>query len=147
MATQTTVLEAGMQAPGFDATDEQGKKHTLSGYAGQTLVLCFIPAQAPGLARRDFHEAYPGSQKRDIFLLGVMVGTPHAVGEFKRHVKAPFPILCDDGRITAAYGVTSVMNAGRNMAFFAIGPDGALKLVLKHARNPRHVYELLGRVA
>lgn len=146
MAITTTHLEAGMAAPPFDVSDELGHRHFLSGYAGQTLVLCFIPAQAPGLSSRNFGEAYPGSQKKDIFLLGVMVGTPHTVGEFKRRVRAPFPILCDDGRITAAYGVTSVMNAGRNMAFFAVGGDGVLKLVLKHARNPRHVYELLARV-
>jgi len=146
MATTTTYLEAGAAAPPFDASDEQGHVHRLSGYAGKTLVLCFIPAQAPGLAGRNFHESYPGSQKEDIFLLGVMIGTPKSIGEFKRHVRAPFPILCDDGRITAAYGVTSVMNAGRNMAFFAIGPEGDIRLVLKHARNPRHVYELLARV-
>ena len=145
MATQTRALQAGEAAPSFDLSDEQGKRHRLSGYRGQTLVLCFIPPQAPGLPSRDFGEAFPGYQRKDVFMLAVMQGTPSRIGELNRHLKVPCPILCDDGRLAAAYGVENVMAAGINMAFFAIGVDGIVKLVLKHARNPRHVYELLGR--
>lgn len=145
----TTGIDAGMEAPAFEGTDEGGHRHRLAEYRGQTLLLCFLPPERPGAASpRDLYAAFPGSQRQDLFILGVQQGTVQQVGAWKRRSQAPFPILADpQGRICAAYGMTAALARGRGMSFAAIGPDGVIKLVLKRVNNPRHVYELLKRAA
>jgi thioredoxin-dependent peroxiredoxin len=138
-------LEIGSPAPGFDASDEQGHRHRLNEYRGQTLLLVFLPAQRSRPAR-DVVEAYPGTGKQAIYLLGVQRGTPQQIGEAKRRSRAPFPILADaDGHIAEAYGVSETLAKGQ-MAYVAVDAEGHVKLVLKRVSNPRHVYELLKRL-
>lgn len=145
ITTPTHHLEPGSVAPSFDDTDEQGKRHQLGGYRGQTLVLCFLPHDT-GRPGRDHREQYPGSALKDVFLLGVMLGTPQTIGEWKRHNKADFPILADaHGEISKSYGMMDLMAREHHPGYVAIGPDGRVKLVLKHASKPGHVFELLKR--
>lgn len=144
----TTSIDAGMEAPPFDGTDEQGHRHRLAEYRGQTLLLCFLPPERPDVTPRDLYKAFPGSQRRDIFLLGVQQGTVRQVGDWKRRNQAPFPVLADPrGSLCAAYGMTEALTRGRSLSFALIGPDGVLRLLLKRVDSPRHVYELLKRAA
>jgi peroxiredoxin Q/BCP len=145
ITTPTQHLEPGSAAPGFDGTDEQGKRHRLGEYRGQTLVLCFLPHDT-GRPGRDRREQYPGSALKDVFMLGVMLGTPQKIGEWKRRSKADFPILADaHGEICRLYGMLDLMAREHHPGFVAIGPDGRVRVVLKHPSKPGHVFELLRR--
>lgn len=147
MAITTTPhhLETGSPAPPFEGTDENGHMHRLSEYRGQTLVLMFLPHDT-GRPGRDRHAHFPGSQLEGVYLLGVMIGTPEKVGEWKRRSEAPFPILADvHAAVTKAYGMMELMAREHHPGFVAIGPDGSVKVVLKHRGKPGHVYELLKR--
>lgn len=145
ITTPTHHLEPGSVAPGFEASDEQGKMHRLGEYGGQTLVLCFLPHDT-GRPGRDHREQYPGSALKDVFLLGVMIGTPQKVGEWRRQNKAGFPVLADThGEISREYGMMELMAREHHAGFVAIGPDGRVRLVLKHPSKPGHVFELLKR--
>lgn len=138
-------LEIGSPAPDFRDTDENGHIHRLAEYRGQTLVLMFLPHDT-GRAGRDRAVHYPGSQLQGVYLLGVMIGTPEKVGEWKRRSEAPFPILADvHGAISKEYGMLDLMAREHHPGYVAIGPDGRIKAVLKHRGNPGHVYELLKR--
>lgn len=147
MATTTPSqhLEAGSVAPAFEASDEQGKRHRLSEYSGQTLVLCFLPHDT-GRPGRDQREHYPGSALKDVFMLGVMIGTPQMIGEWKRENRAQFPVLADThAAIANEYGMMDLLAREHHPGYVAIGPDGRVKLVLKHPSKPGHVFELLRR--
>lgn len=146
MATIAHHLEIGEYAPGFDAIDEQGHRHRLYEYRGQTLVLMFLPHDT-GRAGRDYNEHFPGTKLQGVYLLGVMIGTPQTIGEFKRRNQAAFPILADArAELSKEYGMMELMAREHHPGFAAIGPDGRVKAVIKHRSNPRHLYELLKRV-
>ena len=143
--TATPQLQVGAPAPGFDLSDEQGHRHRLSEYRGQTLILCFLPHDT-GPAGRNPREHYPGSTLDNCFMLGVMIATPQTAGEFHRRNQAPFPIAADtNAAVSRAYGMMELMAREHHPGYVAIGPDGMVKVVLKHRSSPNHVYELLKR--
>lgn len=136
-------VSVGTTAPEFSGSDEQGHRHRLSEYAGSTLVLCFLPHPESIPSGRDLSGSFPGARKKDVFILGVMTGTPQTVGRVRAHNRIPFPIVCDDGRIAATYGLDR--GNGARFAIFVIDPAGVLKGLYKNLDNPRHLSELLSR--
>ncbi len=129
-------IVAGSRAPDFSRTDEQGHMHRLAEYRGRTLVLCFLPRP------EELGGVFPDISQKDVFILGVMAGSPSTVGLARAKHRIPFPLVCDTGTIAADYGLTGKT---ARYSFFVIAPDGTLKAVYKNLDNPRHLSELLHR--
>ncbi|MBI4347145.1 MAG: redoxin domain-containing protein [Elusimicrobia bacterium] len=136
-------VAVGDAAPDFSGTDEAGHMHRLAEYRGKTLLVCFLPRPEHIPSGRDLSGRFPGSRQKDVFILGVMPGSPQSVGKARAARRIPFPMVCDSGRIAADYGVDGKTS---RFTIFAIGPDGRVKAVYKNLDNPRHLNELLNRL-
>lgn len=107
------------KAPDFALTALDGTVYHLEELAGQTVVLNFWATwcgpcrlEMPMLSR--WVHAHP-----DVLMLGVAVDdTVGPVRAFVRERDLPYPIVFDDARVQAAYGVTRLPTT------VVIGPDG-----------------------
>jgi thioredoxin-dependent peroxiredoxin len=152
MAT-TTELSVGDKAPAFDAQDESGKRHTLAGYKGKTVVLYFYPKDnTPGCTVEscDFRDNHAAYLKKGAIVLGVSADSAKSHQGFKAKQNLPFPLLVDeDKKILSAYGVWQEKSMyGRKFmgivrSTFVIGPDGKLAQVHRKVSVPGHVKQIL----
>ena len=129
-------VEPGRKAPAFSLQDQDGKTHSLKGYAGRPLVLYFYPKDdTPGCTREacDFRDALPDLKKGKAAVLGVSILDTASKAKFARKHKLNFPLLADpDHEVAEKYGVwkkksmygKSFMGLARTT--FLIGPDGVV---------------------
>jgi peroxiredoxin Q/BCP len=129
-------VEPGRKAPAFSLPDQDGKTHSLKGYAGRPLVLYFYPKDdTPGCTREacDFRDALPDLKKGKAAVLGVSILDTASKAKFARKHKLNFPLLADpDHEVAEKYGVwkkksmygKSFMGLARTT--FLIGPDGVV---------------------
>lgn len=141
-------LAAGDAAPDFDLEDQDGKRHRLAGYAGQTVVLYFYPKdETPGCIKqacslRDHHDAI---NAQGAVVLGVSTDDAASHWAFREHHSLPFPLLVDaDTKVSTAYGswgekvLYGRKSIGMTRSTFVIGPDGRLTKVWKRATAAGH---------
>lgn len=141
-------LAAGDAAPDFDLEDQDGKRHRLAGYAGQTVVLYFYPKdETPGCIKqacslRDHHDAI---NAQGAVVLGVSADDAASHRAFREHHSLPFPLLVDaDTKVSTAYGswgekvLYGRKSIGMTRSTFVIGPDGRLTKVWKRATAAGH---------
>ena len=146
-------LEAGDRAPGFTATDQDGKTHSLADYAGQTVVLYFYPKDdTPGCTKEacSFRDNFTEIQAAGAVILGVSGDTAASHQKFREKYDLPFPLLVDaDKQIATAcgawgekvlYGKTVI---GMIRWTFIIGPDGSLVKVWKQVKAEGHAEHVL----
>lgn len=106
---ETTTLQVGDRAPGFELKTDTGETVRLSDYRGRRVVLYFYPkddttgctAQACG-----FRDAYPQIEERNAVVLGVSPDSEASHRKFKTKYDLPFTLLVDpDHKVAEAYGV------------------------------------------
>ncbi|HUO64167.1 MAG TPA: thioredoxin-dependent thiol peroxidase [Terriglobales bacterium] len=129
-------VEPGRKAPAFSLQDQDGKTHSLKGYAGRPLVLYFYPKDdTPGCTREacDFRDALPDFKKGMAAVLGVSILDTASKAKFARKHRLNFPLLADpDHEVAEKYGVwkkkslygKSFMGLARTT--FLIGADGVV---------------------
>jgi peroxiredoxin Q/BCP len=129
-------VEPGRKAPAFSLEDQDGRTHSLKGYAGRPVVLYFYPKDdTPGCTREacDFRDAQPEFEKGKAAVLGVSILDTASKAKFARKHKLNFPLLADpDHEVAEKYGVwkkksmygKSFMGLARTT--FLIGPDGVV---------------------
>ena len=92
------MLEVGTPAPDFTLPDQNGQLHTLSGYRGQKVVLCFYPRDnTSGCTKQAcaFGELYPQFQEKGAVVLGVSKDSVASHKKFEEKYGLPFTLLSD----------------------------------------------------
>lgn len=115
----------GGEAPALELSDADGKRHRLSDYRGQVVLVNFWATWcAPCREEMPSMEALRGSlEKRPFVILAVNVGEGARVARgFADKLSLHFPVLLDrDTKTTKAWGARILP------ASFVVGPDGAIR--------------------
>lgn len=129
----------GRKAPAFTLKGSDGKTHTLSDYAGKTVILYFYPKDdTPGCTKEacGFRELHHAIDDQDAVVLGVSRDHLDAHEAFIRKYNLPFVLLSDpDAKMMKQYGAYGTkMMYGKQVegvirSTVVIGPDGQ---VIKH---------------
>jgi thioredoxin-dependent peroxiredoxin len=102
------MLKVGDRAPSFEVLDHQGRKTSLEGLHGKTVILWFYPkadtpgCTAEGCAFRDRQSLFAA---KNAVLLGVSFDSVAENAAFAKKFGFEFPLLCDSERVIGkAYG-------------------------------------------
>ncbi|MBX7111380.1 MAG: thioredoxin-dependent thiol peroxidase [Dehalococcoidia bacterium] len=141
-------LEAGDSAPDFDLPDQDGVRHRLSDYRGQTVVLYFYPKDdTPGCTKEacSFRDNELAIRAAGAQILGVSADSAASHQRFRAKHDLPFPLLVDaNAEVSTSYGAWGEKvlygrkSIGMTRSTFIIGPDGVLTKVWKRARAEGH---------
>ena len=147
----------GKKAPAFDLAGSDGKRHTLTEYAGKTVVIYFYPKDnTPGCTKeacgfRDLHKLF---SELEVVLLGVSKDSMKAHDKFIVDFGLPFNLLSDpETTMMQAYGAfgEKVQYGKKTMGTIRstviVGPDGKVvrhwPKVAKAEEHPAAVLEFL----
>lgn len=148
-----TTLKAGDKAPSFSGTDQDGKTHKLSDYAGKKLVVFFYPkASTPGCTAEacDLRDNFHRFQANNYELLGVSADSPKAQVKFKEKYELPFPLLADEDKsVINAFGVWGPKKFmgkeydGIHRTTFVIDEKGIIEEVIENVKTKEHASQIL----
>ena len=147
------LIEEGKKAPAFSLNDQDGKKHTLSAYAGRPLVLYFYPKDdTPGCTKETcaFRDNLPKFKAGKAAVLGVSILDEASKAKFAKKFDVTFPLLADeDHEVAEKYGVWQKKSLyGRQFMGIArttylIGPDGKVAKRWDNVKVDGHAQEVL----
>lgn len=107
----TERLSAGEPAPAFTLPDADGRTVSLSGFAGQQVIVYFYPAaMTPGCTTQaiDFTAAMDEFDAADLAVVGISPDPVEKLAQFRDAESINFPLLSDPSRSTlqawGAYG-------------------------------------------
>ena len=155
MSAETIELEAGMDAPLFDAIDSTGAAHELNkiNAEGYGVILYFYPKDStPGCTVQacDFRDQKQIFQDAGYVILGVSKDSAKSHDSFIDKQNLNFPLLMDeDLSIHQAYGVwREKKNYGRtymgtSRSTFIISNEGILQWVGYNVKAKGHVDRIL----
>lgn len=102
------MLEVGSRAPAFKLQGDDGETHSLSDFAGQTLVLYFYPKDnTPGCTTEacDFRDQAAAFKKKKAVVVGVSPDSIASHGKFRDKHGLNFLLLADpDHAVAEKYG-------------------------------------------
>lgn len=147
----------GKKAPDFSLAGSDGKRHTLAGYAGKTVVIYFYPKDNTSGCTKEacgFRDSYQELTDRDVVLLGVSKDSITSHNKFIESFNLPFVLLSDpDTTMMQAYEAFGEKIAcGRKTlgiirSTLVIGKDGLVKKhwtkVAKAEAHPAQVLDFL----
>jgi len=147
----------GNKAPDFSLEGSDGARHSLSQYAGKTVVIFFYPKDNTSGCTKEacgFRDGYSQLTGKNAVLLGVSKDSIASHGKFIANHNLPFTLLSDpDTTMMAAYGafgekvLYGKKTAGTIRSTVVIGPDGVIKKhwakVAKAEQHPAQVFEYL----
>ncbi len=149
-------VKIGQKAPSFTSTDQDGKKHKITDYKGQGLVLYFYPkdmtagctAQANSLSK-----GLKKIEKKGYAVVGVSPQGEESHKKFAEKEKIKFPILVDeDHKIAERYGVWVEKNMygnkymGVQRSTFIIGPNGKVQDIIGRTKTKEASEQILDRI-
>jgi peroxiredoxin len=131
------VLQPGDTAPDIDAPASDGSRFSL---AAQSTKLCtvlyFFPkAFTPGCTAetRRFRDNYPELTLAGATLVGVSTDDHESQCAFAESLRAPFPMIGDEGKsIATAYGVLWPLLGRSKRVTFIINPLRTIEAVFRH---------------
>jgi len=148
-----TTLTKGDKAPDFTGTDETGKTHSLSDYAGKKLVVFFYPkADTPGCTSEacDLRDNFHYLKAQGYELLGVSADNQKKQAKFKEKYQLPFPLLADEDKsVINAFGVWGPKKFmgrvfdGIHRSTFIIDENGVLEDVITDVKTKAHAAQIL----
>jgi len=148
-----TALTAGVKAPDFSLTGDDGRTVSLKDFRGRKLVLYFYPkADTPGCTREAiaFNGLKAAFAKADTAILGVSADPVKAQDAFKRKHRLAIALASDEThRMLNAYGVWGEKSMygrtfmGITRATFLIGPDARIAQVWPKVKVDGHADEVL----
>ena len=151
------MLKEGNPAPGFSLKDAEGKAHSLSQFAGRTLVLYFYPADdTPGCTVEacEFRDAEKKIEAKGAVVVGVSKDAPESHAKFAKKFGLKFLLLSDPKleaiKAYGAWGRKKFMGRefdGVLRTTFVIGPDGRLKKIFRGVTPKGHAAQVLEAVA
>jgi peroxiredoxin Q/BCP len=102
------MLSPGDKAPDFTLPGDDGKDHSLSDFAGKTLILYFYPKDnTPGCTTEacEFRDEAAAYKKKKALVVGVSPDSIAAHGKFRDKYELNFLLLSDkDHAVAEAYG-------------------------------------------
>ncbi|MEL7010071.1 MAG: peroxiredoxin [Cyanobacteria bacterium J06588_4] len=139
------VLSAGITAPAFTTTDDQGNNVSLADFKGKTVVLYFYPKDdTPGCTKQaqSFRDSFAEYQNKDMVVLGVSQDDQASHQKFKEKYGLPFQLLVDsDGAITQAYDVDGGGYAKR--VTYIIDAEGKIAQIDSNVQTSTHATDVL----
>jgi peroxiredoxin Q/BCP len=148
MATQINKL-----APDFTLPDQDGKKHKLSDYKGEWILLYFYPKDdTPGCTTEacTLRDNLPKFGKLKAKVFGISVDSVASHKKFAEKYKLPFTLLADeDKKVVEKYGVwqeksmygRKYMGTVRNS--YLIDPEGKIVKIYEKVKPADHVQHVL----
>lgn len=146
-------LKAGDVAPAFTATDQDGKKVSLSDYLGKKVVLYFYPKDdTPGCTAQacNLRDNYALLQRKGYVVLGVSTDDEKSHKKFEKKFSLPFTLVADTSRsINEAYGVWGEKTLfGKNYMgtlreTFLIDEKGIIRDIILKPDTGNHTQEVL----
>ena len=146
-------LKEGDKAPGFIALDQEGRKVSLSDFAGKNVVLYFYPRDdTPGCTKEAcaFRDDFADFKKKGAVVLGVSTDSEKSHAKFVTKYRLPFTLLSDeDKKIVQAYGVwgpkqfMGMKFTGTHRVTFLISPNGRIKKIWPKVKPTEHAQEVL----
>lgn len=145
-------LTAGMPAPPFEGTDQNGKTVKLSSFLGKKVVLYFYPKDdTPGCTAEacSLRDNYNELLKKGFIVLGVSPDSEKSHAKFAGKYNLPFPLIADpQKKILSAYGaygeklmygkkVTGVIRTT-----FIIDEKGIIEKVIKKVDTKEHATQI-----
>lgn len=149
-------LKVGDLAPDFVLNDENGRKHSLSAYRGQPVVLYFYPKDdTPGCTTEacNFRDDYSAYEDSDVTILGVSVDDEKSHLNFKEKYSLPFTLLADINKeVVNQYGVWGKKSMygkeydGIHRTTFLIDADGKIAQIFEKVKPSTHSDEVLNAI-
>jgi peroxiredoxin Q/BCP len=147
-----TRLETGNTAPPFILPDQDGKKVSLSDFAGKKVILYFYPAAStPGCTKQacDFRDNLGSLEKSGYVVLGVSKDSLAKLKKFEDAESLTFPLLGDPEltvhKAYGTYGEKSMYGKtvlGVIRSTFVIDERGKIELALYNVKATGHVEAL-----
>lgn len=147
------LTEVGKKAPAFTLKDQEGKKHKLSDYAGQWVVVYFYPKDDTSGCTKEacqFRDGLPDFEAVDAVVLGVSPDDETSHAKFVAKHELNFTLLADpDASICAKYGVWQEKSmygrkyAGVVRTTYLIDPAGKVAARWDKVKVPDHAAAVL----
>lgn len=148
-----THLKAGDKAPEFTATNQHGKKISLSDFKGRKVVLYFYPEDdTPTCTEQacNLRDNYGALKKQGFEVLGVSPDSEKSHLKFEKKFSLPFTLLADaDHKIIDQYGVWGEKQMfgrhymGVHRTTFVIDEKGVIRHIFLKPKNKAHAEEIL----
>ncbi len=148
-----TALLIGQQAPDFSLTDQDGKAHTLSDYAGKWLLIYFYPKDnTPGCTAQacSIRDAYTDFAEYNAVVLGVSKDSEASHQKFIEKQSLPFALLADTEQVMMkAYDVWAEKSMfgkkymGTVRTSFLINPNGEIVKIYDKVNTKTHAEDVL----
>lgn len=147
-----TQLTAGMPAPQFEGTDQNGNSVKLSSFTGKKIVLYFYPKDdTPGCTAEacSLRDNYEDLLNKGFIVLGVSPDSEKSHQKFAGKYNLPFPLIADpEKKILTAYGAygEKVMYGKKVMGVirttFIIDEKGMIEKVIKKVDTKEHATQI-----
>ena len=147
------MLEKGMKAPDFTLSDKDGNAVSLSGFAGQKVVLYFYPRDnTPGCTRQAcaFAGAYDAFREKQVTVIGISRDSVASHVKFAEKYALPFLLLSDPERqAIEAYGVWQEkknygkVSMGVVRSTFIIDEKGVIEKVMPKVKPDTNAADIL----
>ena len=154
--SDTSIPQAGTNAPDFDLSDSNGNHQKLSDFAGKTLVLYFYPkADTPGCTTQAcaFRDTAADYEQAGAKVVGVSPDPVEDVKKFADKFGLNFPLLADaDHAVCEKYGVWQEKNnfgktyMGVVRTTFLIDGKGVIRRVFEKVKPDGHEAEVLAAI-
>ena len=146
-------LKEGDKAPGFESTDQDGKKVKLSDFTGKKVVLYFYPKDdTPGCTAEacNLRDNYAQFTSKGYDILGVSSDSEKSHQKFIDKYELPFRLLADvDKSIHESYGtwVEKSMYGRKYMGTarvtFIIDEKGVIEKIIEKVKTKDHTAQIL----
>jgi len=143
---------AGMPAPPFEGTDQNGNRVNLSSFLGKKVVLYFYPKDnTPGCTAEacSLRDNYDELLKKGFAVLGVSPDSVASHDKFAAKYELPFPLIADPEKkiLTeyGAYGEKTIYGkkvTGVIRTTFIIDEKGIIEKVIKKVDTRAHAPQI-----
>lgn len=150
-------LHIGDNAPNFSLEDQDGKKHSLSEYQGEWVLLYFYPKDdTPGCTKEacSFRDNFPKFAAGSCRVIGVSTDTVTSHKKFVDKYGLPFILLADpEKKVVETYGVWGRKKFmgreydGTKRTSFLINPKGKIAKIYEEVKPELHPLEVLADMA
>jgi peroxiredoxin Q/BCP len=150
-------LQAGEDAPGFTATDQDGEAVSLSDFAGRRVVVYFYPADdTPGCTKEacQFNEALESFAAAGADVLGISPDAAASHQRFRSKYDLHLRLLSDpEHQVMEAYGAWGEKtlygrkSVGVIRSTFLVSPAGVIEKAWYNVRADGHAAKVLAELA
>lgn len=147
------MLKNGIKAPAFTLSDQNGKSHSLSDYAGKWVLLYFYPKDmTPGctIEACGLRDSYADFKNINAIVLGVSKDSVKRHARFAQMHSLPFPLLSDEtGEMLNAYeGIAEKKMFGKTYQgilriSYLIDPEGNIAKGYEKVKPSEHAKEVI----